>query len=186
MPSIPELPEPLTDGTVRVRMAAERDIPEILIAYQDDPQLHVRLREERPPSGAQLGSLAERAEAELAAGTRLELTITEPDSDDCRGQITVRHLDWEHSRAELAIWVAPQLRNRGFARRALRLLAPWLFGACKLRRLALLTEPDNEPMLHAASAAGFVHEGVLRSYTRERGARVEDAVLSLIPADLER
>jgi len=185
MPPIPELTEPLTDGEIRVRMAAERDIPEILIAYQDDRQLHLRLGQERPPSGAQLGTRSEQAAAELAAGTHAQLTITEADADDCIGQVALHSIDWEHSRAELGIWVAPQLRNRGVARRALRLVAPWLFSGCGLQRLALLTEPDNEPLLHAAHAAGFVDEGVLRAYTRERGARVDNAVLSLLPKDLE-
>jgi RimJ/RimL family protein N-acetyltransferase len=186
MPSIPQPAEPLTDGHVRLRMAAERDIPEILIAYQDDPQLHVRLGEDRPPSGAQLGSRGERAAHELEAGERIQLTITEPDADDCRGQISAQHFDWNHMRAELGIWVAPQARGQGVARRALRLAAGWLFETCALERLALLTEPDNEPMLRAAEGAGFVREGVLRSYARERGDRLDSAILSLLPGDLTR
>jgi RimJ/RimL family protein N-acetyltransferase len=185
MPAIPELTEPLSDGRVSLRFAAERDIPEILIAYQDDRQLHIRLGEERPPSGAQLGSRAERAAAERAAGTTVRLTILEPGSDDCRGQIAVHHIDWNHLRAELGMWVAPQLRNRGFARGALRLAASWLFDSCGLERIAVLTEPDNEPMLRAARAAGFLDEGVLRAYTRERGRSVDSAVLSLLPTDLQ-
>jgi len=186
MPPIPELVEPLTDGQIRVRMAAERDIPEILIAYQDDRKLHLRLGQERPPSGAQLGTQSEQAAADLAAGTHAQLTITGVDGDDCIGQVAVHHIDWDHARAELGIWVAPPARNRGVARRALRLVAPWLFGPCGLQRIALLAEPDNEPLLHAARAAGFVHEGVLRAYTRERDTRVDNAVLSLLTTDLER
>ena len=54
MPRIPAPTEPLTNEHVIVRLSAERDLPEILIAYQDDPQLHVMLGEQRPPSGAQL------------------------------------------------------------------------------------------------------------------------------------
>ena len=34
MPRIPAPPEPLVDERVIVRLSAERDIPEILIAYQ--------------------------------------------------------------------------------------------------------------------------------------------------------
>lgn len=168
-----------------LRPAAERDIPEILIAYQDDPELHVRLGEDRPPSGAQLGCRMERAEEDLEDGTVIRLTLIEPGSDDCRGQLTVHAFDWEHSRAELGIWVAPQLRNRGIARRALRLAAPWLFETYALKRLAILTRPENEPMQRAAGAAGFVREGMLRAYLRERGRRVDMTVLSLIPTDLD-
>jgi RimJ/RimL family protein N-acetyltransferase len=186
MPAIPELTAPLTDDRVSLRLGSEHDIPEILIAYQDDPQLHLRLGEERPPSGAELGRRLERAAAERTRGSRVTLTILVAGGDDCRGRIDVHHLNWEHARAELGIWVAPQLRGRGLGRRALRLAAGWLFDACRLERLAILTEPDNEPMLRAARAAGFVTEGVLREYGRERGRRIDLAIMSLLARDLRR
>lgn len=185
MPAIAELTESLSDGTISLRFAAERDIPEVLIAYQDDPQLHVRLGEARPPSGAQLGSRAERAAAERAAGVRAALTVLEPGSDRCRGDLAVQDLDWKHLRAELGLWLAPQVRGRGYATRALRLGAGWLFSACGLERLEVLTRPDNEAMLAAARSAGFVFEGVLRDYERGPRGRVDLAMLSLLPRDLK-
>ncbi|MGI8864088.1 MAG: GNAT family N-acetyltransferase [Solirubrobacteraceae bacterium] len=185
MPAIPELPAPLSDGTVHLRFAAERDIPEVLIAYQDDPELHVRLGEDRPPSGAQLGTRSERAEADRADGIRATLTVLESGSERCRGQVTVQKLDWGHRRAELGVWLAPQVRGRGYAPRALRLSADWLFSSAGLERLQLLTQPDNEAMIAAARSAGFALEGVLRGYERERGGRVDLAILSLLPRDLE-
>jgi RimJ/RimL family protein N-acetyltransferase len=183
VPAIPDLDRPLSNDRVSLRMFAERDIPEVLIAYQDDPELHLRLGEERPPSGAELGRYAERSEAARIAGDNITLTIVEPGHDECRGEVRVHNFDWDHGRAELGIWVAPQLRGRGMARAALRLVASWLFEACRLERVQLLTEPDNDAMIAAARAAGFTHEGVLRSYLRERGSRVDVAVLSLLPGD---
>jgi RimJ/RimL family protein N-acetyltransferase len=184
MPSFPELAEPLTDGSVIVRSAAERDIPEVLIAYQDDPEMHVRFGEDRPPSGAELGRIAERAEGDRLAGRGLTLTIVEPGDDTCRGQINVHHVEWEHARGELGLWIAPQHRGRGLGRRALVLVAGWLLRDCGFERVQVVTEPDNERMLGAARAAGFSFEGVLRAYTRERGARVDNAVLSRVRRDL--
>jgi [ribosomal protein S5]-alanine N-acetyltransferase len=184
MPSFPELVEPLTDGAVILRLAAERDIPEVLIAYQDDPEMHVRFGEERPPSGAELGRHAERADADRAAGRGVTLTITEPGDDTCRGQINVHHVDWENARAELGIWLAPASRGKGLGRRALVLAAGWVLRDLGFQRVQVMTEPDNEPMLAAARAAGFSFEGVLRGFTRERGARVDNAVLSLVGGDL--
>jgi RimJ/RimL family protein N-acetyltransferase len=185
MPAIPALPQPLQDGRVSIRLAAERDIPEILIAYQDDPQMHLRLGEAKPPSGAQLGARSERADSDLAAGRLVRLTILVDGRDDCRGQVTVHSIDWEHRRAEVGIWIAPAFRNGGIAAASLRLSARWLFDVCGLQRLTILTEPANEAMLASAQAAGYAYEGVLRAYTLERGARVDCAVLSLLPSDLE-
>jgi RimJ/RimL family protein N-acetyltransferase len=184
MPSFPELPNPLCAEGVCVRLAAERDIPEVLIAYQDDRELYRRIGEERPPSGAELGRRAEQAEDDRLEGRRLTLTIVEGDDDTCRGQLEADHVDWDGRGAELAIWVAPERRRRGLASGALRLAGRWLIDECGLQRVAVLTEPDNEPMIRAAQRAGFVSEGVLRAYRRREGRRIDVAVLSLVSRDL--
>jgi RimJ/RimL family protein N-acetyltransferase len=175
---------PLRDDRIALRLASERDIPEILIAHQDDPTMYMRLGAERPPTGAELGRYSEQADAERAVGSHVALTIVEPGFDDCRGQINAHHVDWEAGRAELGIWLAPQVRSRGYARDALKLAGRWLLGPCGLERLTVLTETDNEPMIRAAQAAGFVREGVFRGHSRERGERDDAVVLSLIPGDL--
>ncbi|HEY6398960.1 MAG TPA: GNAT family protein [Solirubrobacteraceae bacterium] len=184
MPSFPHLTRALAREQVILRDAAERDIPEVLIAYQDDPELPARLGRERPPSAAELGQAAEREAAERAAGIGAEFTILAPGSDVCRGQVNVHHVDWQNARGELGIWLSPQSRGMGLGSGALRLLGEWLMRECGMERVELLTEPDNQPMLRAARAARYVHEGMLRSYLLERGQRIDAAILSLIPQDL--
>jgi RimJ/RimL family protein N-acetyltransferase len=184
MHSFPELEQPLRSEQVELRFEAERDIPEILIAHQDDPTLYVRLGLQRPPSAAELGRRNEREPAERADGTGVRFTILEPGSDTCRGQLDVHRVDWDDLRAEAGIWVAPAFRGRGLAPAALRLAGSWLFETCGLARLELLTEPDNVAMIAAARTAGFVHEGVLRAYVNERDRRLDLAILSMLPTDL--
>lgn len=184
MPPFPDLSAPLRSSCAELRLAAERDIPEILIAHEDDPQLHLRLGLERPPSGAELGRRSETDAALRHAGEAVRFTILSPGSDVCRGQLDVHRVDWDERRAEAGIWVAPQVRGRGLAGAALRLAGAWLFDCCGLARMELLTEPDNAPMIAAARRGGLTEEGVLRAYLRERGRRVDVAVLSLLPADL--
>jgi RimJ/RimL family protein N-acetyltransferase len=195
MPAFPDLSEPLTDGVVSLRLAAERDIPEILIAYQDDPELHLRMGNPRPPSGAELGRRAERAEEDRMAGRWLSLTMAEAGEDTCAGQIDIHRVDWENFRAELGVWVAPARRGHGLARRALALAARWLLTAGGLERVELLTQTDNHPLMCAAAAAGFQLEGVLhgyyrafeglpRRYRRGPGGRIDMTVLSLVRRDL--
>jgi RimJ/RimL family protein N-acetyltransferase len=182
--SLPHLIDPLTNGAVVLRDYFERDIPEILIAYQDDPRLHVLTGEHRPPSGAELGSRAEREMAARASGEGATLTILEPGSDTCRGQVRTDEVDWDQSRAGLVIWLAPQARGRGLGRGALRLAGEWLLRAGHLARVELLADPDNDAAIRAAEGAGFVREGVLRGRQRRRGERVDAVMMSLIPADL--
>jgi RimJ/RimL family protein N-acetyltransferase len=184
MPSFPELKDPLAADDVALRFASERDIPEILIAYQDDPELHLRMGQSRPPSAAELGRFAERAEPDRIAGARLTLSVLERGSDVCRGQVHVEQVDWDGARAELRIWLAPQSRGKGLARSALSLAGGWLLRSCGLERVQILADPENEAVIAAAESAGFVREGVLHGYARGRGARVDAVVLSLLPGDL--
>jgi RimJ/RimL family protein N-acetyltransferase len=184
MPSFPDLPDPLSTPAVALRLAAERDIPEVLIAHQDDPELYRRLGLPRPPSGAELGRRVEGGPTDRVTGASLWLTIAAGGSDECIGQIDVHHVDWDHSRAELCIWVAPSRRGHGVASAALGLIGRWLVAACALERIQLVTDPGNDALRAAARAAGFVEEGVLRGYVRERGRRVDVAMLSLIASDL--
>jgi RimJ/RimL family protein N-acetyltransferase len=185
MPPFPDLDQPLTGAGVQLRLAAERDIPEILIAHQDDPSLYLRIGVSRPPSSAELGRRTEEVAADLGLGIGVWLTILAPGSDECRGQLDIHHVDWDHLRAEVAIWIAPRERGQGLAGGALALAGRWLLQTCALMRVELFTEPDNQAMLRAARGAGFAEEGVLRGYLRERGHRVDMTVMSLIAGDLE-
>ncbi len=185
MPAIPPPRVRLGDARVSLRLSAERDIPEILIAHQDDGELHRRLGLWRAPSGAELGRADELAPAEREAGRRLELTITEAGADVCLGQVVLQRVDWDNLRGELLVWVAPAARRRGYGSAALRLTAGWLFAVTDLARIELLGDPGDQALLGAARAAGFQREGVLRGYRAERrgGARRDSAVLSVLPGE---
>lgn len=126
MPSFPDLLEPLSDGVIALRLTAERDIPEVLIAYQDDPRLYVALGEPRPPSGAQLGRRAETAASDRATGTQLVLTIVLSGADTCCGEVRVQDVDWDRACARLAVWTAPGVRGQGIAQRAVLLIRDWM------------------------------------------------------------
>ncbi len=155
MRSIPLLEGRLGDDVVELRVIEEWDIPEVLIAHQDDREMHRRLGLDKPPTGAKLGSEVERYGDDLAAGRRVALTIVEPGRNDCRGRVDAHAIDWERGSAELGVWVAPDFRGRGYARHALLLFSDWLLQRVGLRSLELITGADNEPLLAAAAAVGF-------------------------------
>jgi RimJ/RimL family protein N-acetyltransferase len=137
MPSIPEPPERLGDDLVELREIAGWDIPEVLIAHQDDRDLHKRLGLDKPPSGAQLGSEVEHAQAQRLAGESLRFTIVAPGGNDCRGRVEVGDFDWEQSSAVMRVWVASQLRGRGYEQRAADLASEWLGNATGLQHITV-------------------------------------------------
>lgn len=184
MPVIPVLTTPLSDGRVTLRPAAERDIPDILVAHDQDPRLYSDRGLKRPPTGAELGREMEAAAELRATGTSETLTILEGSSDECIGQIYLYDIDWDHARAAIGIWLAPAARGRGLASAALRLAVRWLFDEWALERIELTTLPENEGMIRAARACGFTAEGVLRDRDRDRGRRLDIAILSLLPGDV--
>ena len=51
------------------------------------------------------------------------------------------------------------------------------------QRLAIETLTDNEPMMRAASGAGFVREGTLRQAGWVNGRLVDEAIYGLLAAD---
>jgi RimJ/RimL family protein N-acetyltransferase len=184
MPSFPRFPERLTGPSVELRLAAERDIPETLIAHQDDPALYRRLRMRRPPSGAELGRRVEVAETERSVGRRLSLTILAPGSDECRGQVDVLDGESHHGCVELRVWVVPGDRRRGLGSAAIALAGRWLIEVAETERVQLLIEPDNEAMLATAAGGGFAHEGRLRGHWRDADGRTDADVWSLVRRDL--
>ena len=135
MPSIPEPPERFGDELVELRQIAEWDIPEVLIAHQDDRDLCRRMGLERPPTGAQLGSEVEHAPEERLAGTALKLTIVRPGGNDCLGRVEVDGFDWESGSAAVRVWTAPRMRGRGYEQRAADLVSEWLRSRAGLRNV---------------------------------------------------
>ena len=126
MTTLPALTGRLSDGVIELRAISDWDIPEILIAHQDDPQLARSLGLGRAPSGASLGAEVEQADAVRLDGGPLRLTIVEPGREDCRGRLVISDVDWQARTARLEVWIAPGLRGRGLARRAVVLATEWL------------------------------------------------------------
>jgi RimJ/RimL family protein N-acetyltransferase len=183
VPSLPVPPPTLADDRVALRLAAERDIPEILIAYQDDRALATALGLARPPSGAELGRRVEAA-ATLRAAGELWLTVTVAGSDECCGQLELHDLDADQRRAELTVWIASRRRRQGLGSAALGLAGRWLLTDGGLDRVSLLAAPDHAALRGAAGAAGYRTEGILRGYGLGPGGRADAEVHSLVAADL--
>ncbi len=137
MPTIPQPPDRFGDELVELREIAEWDIPEVLIAHQDDRDLHARMGLAKPPTGAELGSEVERAERERRSGNWVKLAIVEPGANDCLGRVEIDQVDWDQGSARLRVWAAPQVRGRDYERHAAELASAWLRNAAGLEQLSV-------------------------------------------------
>ena len=88
-------------------------------------------------------------------------------------------------RGRIGYWIAEPARGHGLCTRALRLLSRWALDDLELRRLELITDPDNIGSQRVAEKVGFTREGVLRSHLLHPDGRIRDSVMfSLLPGEL--
>lgn len=118
----------------------------------------------------------------LEAGQGGALTIA-PHQQAAVGAVFLERRDTDSG--DIGYWVLHQHRGHGYARRGLRLAAQWALQSLGWARVQLWIEPDNEPSLRVAEAAGLIREGVLRSYGVIDGRRCDAVFFSLLPSDLE-
>jgi RimJ/RimL family protein N-acetyltransferase len=83
-------------------------------------------------------------------------------------------------------WIARDARGRGVATEALKALCVWGVDTLALKRLELLTDPENTASQRVAEKAGFQREGILRSSLEYRdGTRRDSVIFSLLPQEME-
>lgn len=78
---------------------------------------------------------------------------------------------WRHGRGTVGYGVAPQSRGHGYAQEALVALTHFAWSLPRLYRLEAYVEPWNIASARTALAAGYVHEGLLRSHQTIDGRR---------------
>ena len=174
-------PAELTDGVVRLRMLRKSDVAMIVEACSDPETLRFIPQIPEPYSDEDARTFVAQA-AECWRGDEARpMAIADHETGGLVGAIELR-LGEEGS---IGYWVAPRVRGRGVATRALILLARWAVTEGGVERLVLTTHPENIASQRVAEKAGFVREGVLRSDLRFREGRRDSILYSLLPSDLD-
>jgi [ribosomal protein S5]-alanine N-acetyltransferase len=138
------------------------------------------------PAGAgplQAAAFVERQRHRLGDGFGYSFVIAESATDRGLGSIGLWLRDIDQGRASIGYWVVPSARGRGAARLALRALSAWALGDLAVPRLELHVEPWNTASLRTAEGAGYVQEGLLRSWQTVDGRRRDVYVYSRLPGD---
>lgn len=171
-PDLPSLPDTTTgahrDG-LTLRVPTVRDTDD-LVRAAGDPDIAA--------AGLDLPASRSDAGAWLARpGSRFLVT----DGTTVLGGLELR--DPRPGTGELTYWVAPGVRRRGVATRAVRRLAAWALPT-RVSRLELVTDVTNVVAQRVALAAGFTREGVRRAgRPLPNGYRADEVVWSRLPGD---
>jgi RimJ/RimL family protein N-acetyltransferase len=160
----------LTAGSFALRPWERADLPLVEEASSDP---YIPLITTVPPvySESEGEAFVRRqwARSETAAG--YPFVIVRRRDERPVGMIGLWLRDLPEGRATLGYWIAPSCRGEGAAGAALTAVSAWALGELGIPRLQLLAEPWNEASARTAERAGFVREGLLRSWQEVGGER---------------
>jgi ribosomal-protein-alanine N-acetyltransferase len=177
----PPLPPTLQDDAIRLVPLAPAHEPEVALLAEDEG---VRLYT-RAPTEPRAGFAAEwlaRYEEGWRDGTRAAFAI-ETHEGEFLGLGLFVHIEKEGRQAEIGYVVGPAARGRGVGTRTLRLLTDWGFAELGLERLELWIDVTNAGSERVAERAGYVREGVLRSYWFKEDIRRDFGIWSRLRGD---
>ncbi|MFF0315307.1 GNAT family N-acetyltransferase [Micromonospora sp. NPDC005252] len=174
----------LTDGVVRLRSWALDDLDCVRQAAADRriteaTTVPVRFTEEAGHA------FVRRQWSRATDRAGISLVVTEADTDLAVGSVTLLFRP-QRGVADLGYWLIPAARGRGMASPAARLLTEWALGTAGLARVEAWVEPDNLASRRVLAAAGFVEEGVLRSFLAFPRRRADAVVLARVAESEQR
>ncbi|MGD0862191.1 MAG: GNAT family N-acetyltransferase [Candidatus Limnocylindrales bacterium] len=173
---------PLGDGVICLRAFRAGDAPAIAAACQDGeirrwvPMLPV------PYTEADARAFILMTLQAWHDGTGCEFAVVDAHDDGLLGAAGL-HLGPNRRRRAIGYWVAPGMRRRGIASRAVRLLARWAFERFDTQRLELWTLPGNIASQAVAEKCGFRYEGLVRNWALGRDDNPLDVVMFVMTPD---
>lgn len=180
-----ELPYPdpdLRDGVVRLRRWRLTDI-DCIRGGATDPRI---------PQGTTVPSevttdaghaFIRRQWSRAEHGQGLSLAVADARTDTACGLVVLLHRP-QPGVVGLGYWTVPSTRDRGMATHAVRLVSAWALREAGCARVEAWVEPCNAASLRVLTRAGFVREGVLRSFLDVGGRRSDAVVYSRVADDL--
>lgn len=173
----------LNNGFVTLRPWRENDLDEIVAMCQDAEI--VRWTRVPSPYGE---AEARKALADQGRGAREETSygfaIADAHDEAVLGSIDVRIV--ATGVGDIGYFVRATARRRGVGKASLRLISQWALDSLGLARLQITSRPENVLSRRLAESCGYRYEGLLRSWLELKGARVDVAMYSLLPGEIER
>lgn len=150
----------LRGDEVLLRPFHVEDLPRLLTIVQDP---HIVRFSHLPPEWRTESGASEYLESlpGLAAqGKKIDLAIETGERGRFDGHVALRSISWRLRRAEVATWVAPEVRSAGAATSAINMISVWAFTELGLRHLVADPDADNEAAKTMLERAGYTAVGI--------------------------
>ncbi|MCG5468673.1 GNAT family N-acetyltransferase [Micromonospora sp. LAH09] len=182
---LPDLPDGvLTDQVVALRPLAPGDA-ELMYRLHSRPEVVANQAPPVPPTREAIERRCRLAESGWLTGEIARLLITDVASGEPAGSCGLSYTDVAGGEASVGYALLPDWRGRGYATRAVRLLAGWAFGPAGMARLTAGTVPDNTASHRVLERVGFEREALQRGRLPGlAGTRLDDLTFALLPTDL--
>ncbi|TDC36631.1 GNAT family N-acetyltransferase [Micromonospora sp. KC213] len=182
---LPDLPGGrLTDGVVILRPLGPDDV-DVMYRLHTLAEVVANQAPPVPPTRAAIERRCRTAESAWLTGVVARLLIVDAASGEPAGSCGLSRSDPASGEGSVGYALSPGWRGRGYATRALRLLAGWAFGPVGMARLVAGTLPDNTASHRVLEKVGFRREGLLRGRLPGLdGTRIDDLVFGVLPEEL--
>jgi len=90
------------------------------------------------------------------------------------GHISIRDIDWNIPKGELAYFVFEEFTGKGYATEALMSFCNYYFENMKFNRLFMKIDPENKASIKTALNSGFEFEGMLKNDYKKAGVKLID------------
>lgn len=173
----------LVGDTVRLRAFSPTDLPVVREATTDPLIPLITSVPAHGDDDACLEFIARQADR-LATGAGYAFAVADRTTDLAVGHVYLGLRDVDLGRATVGYWIARPHRGRGLAGDAVRTLARWALNVRGIERLELYVEPWNVASARTATSAGFVREGLLRSWQKVGDERKDMDMYALVSSQV--
>jgi ribosomal-protein-serine acetyltransferase len=181
-----EMKTAFTDGKISIRLYRPEDAPLLFAAVRESMATMSPWLTWCHPNYSMEDSLkfVQSRQAEWEKDTHYSLAIFDSERGRFLGGVGINFVNRVHQLANLGYWIRSSEVKRGFATRAVRLMAQFAFEELKLQRIEIIVATRNVASSRVAEKAGATREGILRNRLILSSGIHQAALYSLVPNDL--
>lgn len=117
------------------------------------------------------------------AGTSVHWAIVDAATGELIGDAGLMSINCRNHRASSYCILEAGHWGRGLSRDAMKMVFDHAFSSTELNRIHAYIDGRNERTIRSVRGIGFIQEGVLREYEKDRGEFIDDAVFALTRLD---